>query len=135
MKAKAVGECRLKRPPPFATLRDRLFNGEPPSNGVHIHCGYKAWERAQTLIDGGAADVAHLVFPSDALPTEFDWTVLRGLEVTLLNNPDDPIESVDLFILAALAAECIRAGARKIYRVDAEYPLKTYVPRPRRAAA
>ena len=128
MKAKAVDECRLKRPPPFATFRDRLFNSEPPSNGVHIHCGYKAWERAQTLIDGGGADVAHLVFPSDALPTDFDWTVVDGLEVTLLNNPDDPIESVDLFILAALAAECIRAGAIRVYRVDPDYEIKIYYP-------
>ena len=125
VKAKAK---RRKRLPSFATLRDRLFNGESPSNGIHIHCGYKASERAQTLIDGGAADVAHLVFPSDALPTDFDWGVVRGLEVTLLNNPDDPIESVDLFTLAALAAECVRAGAIRVYRIDPDYEIKIYYP-------
>ena len=135
MKAKAVGECRFKRLPPFATLRDRLFNGEPLSNGVHIHCGYKAWERAQILIDGGATNVAHLVFPSDALPTEFDWSVVRDLEVTILHNPDNSSEAIDLLTLGVLAAECIRAGAPKVYRIDPEYPLKIYVPKVRRTAA
>jgi len=117
----------MKPLPPFARpLKARLSKNDPPQNGVNIHCGYKAWERAQTCIEGGTVNVAHLVFPNDAKPTDINWTVLRNLEVTVLHNPDDPIE---WSTLEELAAEIVRGGACKAYLVDHEHPLKIYIPR------
>ncbi len=116
-----------RRLAPFArSLRVRLSKNEPPKNGVNIHCGSQAWERAQTYIEGGTANVAHLVFPNDAKPTDINWTVLRNLEVTVLHNPDNPIERPTL---EELAVEIVRAGACKAYLVDHEHPLKIYIPR------
>ena len=117
-----------RTPPPFSKqIRKAGLLGAPLKN-VSLHCGNGAWERANTREVTEATVTVHLVFPKDAEPTEFSWQCCKGLEVSILHNPDGA-DSIYPPVLEALAAEIVRAGAPRVYLIDHKFPLRIYEPR------
>ena len=103
------------------------MQGNPPQ-GVHVHCGNLAWERARTFIEGGAVSVAHIVFPKDAEPDAFRWHCSAGLVVSILHNSDGR-DSVYPPVLEPLAEGIVKAGARRVFLIDPKWPVRVYAPR------
>ncbi len=115
--------------PPFASdLRKlrKLRSLDDPLKIAHVHCGNFCWERARTYIEGGAMNVAHLVYPSDREPGDFKWTCLAGLTVTILHNSDGP-DSIYPPTLEQLAELILLDGARCVYVIDPKWPVQTYL--------
>ncbi len=116
----------LNKPlPPFGKqLLSRIRNGKRPTNGVNVHCGYHAWERCRDFFVAGCNCI---LFPSDATPNQFDWSVLHGFEITVIHNPQEP-GHIERDVLENLCAEIVRAGAKAVGLVDPEYPLQWFIP-------
>ena len=117
-----------RTPPPFARQIHKAALLGATLKNVSLHCGNGAWERANTREVSEATVTAHLVFPRDADPTEFNWQCCNGLTVSILHNPDGP-HSIYPPVLQALAAEIVRAGASRVYLIDYKFPLRIYEPR------
>lgn len=132
--------------PPFA----RLVRQHAPRNGLRIEAGTLAWERcrkangdANCLKKFGAASV---VFPDDAEPNQYNWSVVAGLEVAIsfcppgyqeFDNPDPEAEQThaEMSRLDALARELIHGGATRVVVAHPRVPLEVYAPRILGAAA
>ena len=119
---------RRKLPPFARELRKMraLHTLDNPLKNAHVHCGNHAWERARTYIEGGAMNVAHLVYPSDSEPGDFKWTCLAGLTVTILHNSDGP-NSIYPPTLEQLAELILTDGARCVYVIDPKWPVQTHL--------
>ena len=110
-----------KKLPPFGKrLKERLRSGYQPTNGVNI---YTSWKIKSVL---------HAVtFPPDAQPDDFDWTFLKGQEISLINVDD----TADYETLKELAVLLVKSGVKSVGLVDINHPLQWYVPEVKGAAA
>ena len=92
----------MKAIPPYAKqLRERTAVG---FREVLAYAGPRAWDQAQAVLPLRAA----LVYPHDKglEPAEYDWTCVRGIEVTILHSGDVRESELD-----QLAVVCIQSGA------------------------
>jgi len=114
-----------RRLPPYGgVLLSKMKNGHMPSNGICIHCGFKAWKRGSNLARVGC-DV--LVFPSNATPYDFQWYFLAGQDVTVIHSPQG-CGALDRNVLETLCCELVLQGAKSVGLVDPEYPLHWFLP-------
>lgn len=92
----------MKKGPPYAKqLRERT---EVPFGEVLVYAGVRAWDQAQAVLPLRAA----LVYEHDKglAPSEYDWTCVRGLEVTILHSGGVHESDLD-----QLAVACVQSGA------------------------
>jgi hypothetical protein len=103
--------------PPFGReLSEARFRGEFPN--VFIHAGDHAWNRAQKR-----APPEVLCLPPDASADDYDWTIVKGLAVTLVVWDRDD-EFVDTF-----ARLLVIAGAKMVAALTNEGGSTFYRPR------
>ena len=148
-----------RTPPPFAKqIRKARLLGAPLKN-VSLHTGNGCWERAQTREVSDTTTTCHLVFPRNTEPSEFSWKCCSGLVVSILHAPQAwsvkyateidketkkqvPVgivltipftafgpDSIFPPVLELLAAEIVRAGARRVFLIDYKFPLRIFEPR------
>jgi len=121
---------RRKSLPPYGKkLLQRMMVEKYPTNGINIQCGYLAWNRAKNLFNSGCNV---LLFPSNASPYQYDWTLLRGYEISVLHNPKKP-GRIERNVLENLCIEIVRTGATAVGLVDPESPLQWFLPESKRA--
>lgn len=104
-----------KKLPPFGKqLKMKMLQGWQPTNGINI---YTSWTMGRAIPHG-------VTFPPEADPYDYDWSLLAGQDISLINTES----YVDYKILKWLAVVLIQSGAKRVGLIDVEHPLQWYVP-------
>lgn len=106
----------MKKLPPFGKkLKARMLSGYQPTNGVNI---YTSWNLGRVIPHG-------ITFPPEALPSDYDWTFLADLEISLINTES----YADYEILKRLAVLLVQSGVKRVGLIDLDYPLQWFIPK------
>jgi len=119
----------MKPLPPYG----RMVNQYPAkNNGLQIHCGHAAWNRARswngTVKNMEKYGVTNVVFPANKNPDDFNWSISRGKYPVILHNPMGR-DRIEFSVLEYLAYALIKAGADRVMISDTTHlPAPIYVP-------
>ena len=110
-----------KKLPPFGKrLLKKIQSGQNPTS-VNI---YTSW--------GMGRNIPHSVtFPPDADPNEYEWSLLVGQEISLINTNSN----CDYEKLKELAVLLVKSGVKNVGLIDVEHPLQWFVPEVKGVAA
>ena len=113
----------MKKPlPPFGKrLKSRMRKGYQPKNGVNI---YPSWNMGRPYLHC-------ITFPPEARPDEYNWTFLKGQEITITNTE----RCAEYNTLKNLAVLLVQSGARSVALNDGDHPLQYFVPEEKGCAA
>jgi len=110
----------MKKLPPFGKrLKERMRSGSRPKNGVNV---YTSWNMGKVIPHG-------ITFPPEASADEFDWSFLKGCEISLINTNGN----ADYEKLKALAILLVESGVKSVGLIDPDHSLHWYLPRSKAA--
>jgi len=106
-----------KKLPPFGKrLKERMLSGHRPTNG--------SWDMGRVIPHG-------ITFPSEASPDDYDWSFLKGQDISLINTES----YADYQILKELAVLLVKSGVMRVGLIDLDHPLQWFVPEVKEIAA